>query len=346
MLRAMRDVLDVGTPLPVQIGVNRGHVFAAEVGALARAAFWGRCGSWGSRDWADVSTAAPAGSTRSTLSVMAAGESVLTSLDGVDLFARTWEPASAPTGVVCLVHGLGEHSGRYADVAAVLSAAGYVVSAIDLRGHGRSPGPRGHTPFAATLDDLDLLLADARRRWPELPCFLYGHSLGGLLVLTYLVQRRPSLTGAIAASPGLRTPLLEQRAKILAARVLAPLLPSLTLPTGLDAEGICRDPDVVAAYRADPLVHDRASTTLARDGVVAARETSSSAGKVGIPLLLIHGTADRLTYPEGTQDFAAQVTSDCTLVLYDGLAHELHNEPERAQVLGDVVAWLDGHTTG
>ena len=277
---------------------------------------------------------------------MAGGESVLTSLDGVDLFARTWEPESDPHGVVCLVHGLGEHSGRYVDVAAVLNDAGYAVSAIDLRGHGRSPGRRGHTPFAPTLDDLDLLLADARRRWPDLPCFLYGHSLGGLLVLTYLVQRRPSVTGAIAASPGLRTPLLEQRAKILAARVLAPILPSLTLPTGLDAEEICRDPDVVAAYRADPLVHDRASTTLGRDGVVAARETSSSAGRVEVPLLLIHGTADRLTYPGGTQDFAAHVTGDCTLVLYDGLVHELHNEPERAEVLRDAVAWLDGHTTG
>jgi alpha-beta hydrolase superfamily lysophospholipase len=276
---------------------------------------------------------------------MTAGESVLTSLDGVDLFARTWEPASAPKGVVCLVHGLGEHSGRYAHVAAVLSAAGYAVSAIDLRGHGRSPGRRGHTPVAATLDDIDVLLADARRRWPNLPCFLYGHSLGGLLVLTYLVRRRPSLTGAVAASPGLRSPLLEQRAKILAARVLAPLLPSLSLPTALDAEEISRGPDVVVAYRADPLVHDRASLALARDGVVAARETSSSAARVDVPVLLIHGTADRLTYAEGTQDFAAQVTGDCTLVLYDGLAHELHNEPERAQVLGDVVAWLDGHTT-
>ena len=277
---------------------------------------------------------------------MAGGESVLTSLDGVDLFARTWEPESDPHGVVCLVHGLGEHSGRYVDVAAVLNDAGYAVSAIDLRGHGRSPGRRGHTPFAPTLDDLDLLLADARRRWPDLPCFLYGHSLGGLLVLTYLVQRRPSVTGAIAASPGLRTPLLEQRAKILAARVLAPILPSLTLPTGLDAEEICRDPDVVAAYRADPLVHDRASTTLGRDGVVAARETSSSAARLEVPLLLIHGSADRLIYPEGTQDFAAHVLGDCTLVLYDGLVHELHNEPERAEVLRDVVAWLDGYTTG
>jgi len=277
---------------------------------------------------------------------MAAQESVLTSSDGVDLFARSWEPTSASRGVVCLVHGLGEHSGRYDHVAAVLSAAGYAVAAIDLRGHGRSPGRRGDTPFPATLDDIDLLLADGRRRHPDLPCFLYGHSLGGLLVLTYLVRRRPAVTGAIAASSGLRTPLLEQRAKILAARILAPVAPSVTLPTGLDADGICRDPSVVDAYRSDPLVHARASMALARDGVVAARETSSNAAAVDVPVLLIHGTADRLTYADGSRAFAAAVGGDSTLILYDGLVHELHNEPERVQVLADVVAWLDDHAGG
>jgi acylglycerol lipase len=274
---------------------------------------------------------------------MIAGESTLESRDGVDLFLRSWEPASPARGVVCLVHGLGEHSGRYEGVADALTGAGYAVRAIDLRGHGRSPGRRGHTPFPATLGDIDALIADAQDRHPGVPCFLYGHSLGGLLVLTFLTERRPRLAGAIAASPGLRSPLLEQRAKIALSRLLGSVAPTLTLPTGLDADAICRDPDVVATYRADPLVHDRASMALARDGVVAARETSSRGALVGVPVLLIHGTADRLTYARGTEKFAAQVAGDRTLVLYDWLVHELHNEPERAQVLADVVAWLDAH---
>ena len=274
---------------------------------------------------------------------MIASKSTLESGDGVDLFLRSWEPPGPARGVVCLVHGLGEHSGRYDRVADALTGAGYAVCAIDLRGHGRSPGRRGHTPFPATLGDIDALIADAQDRHPGVPCFLYGHSLGGLLVLTFLTQRRPRLAGAIAASPGLRSPLLEQRAKIALSRLLGSVAPTLTLPTGLDADAICRDPDVVAAYRADPLVHDRASMALARDGVVAARETSSRGALVDVPVLLIHGTADRLTYAQGTEAFAAQVAGDRTLILYDGLVHELHNEPERAQVLGDVVAWLDAH---
>jgi alpha-beta hydrolase superfamily lysophospholipase len=275
---------------------------------------------------------------------MSPREGILESSDGVELFLRTWTPGVPPRAAVCLVHGLGEHSGRYGHVADTLTGAGYSVSAFDLRGHGASPGRRGHTPFPETFGDLDALLADASYRNPDVPCFLYGHSLGGLLVLSFLVQRRPPLAGAVAASPGLRSPLLEQRVKIGLSRVLGSAAPILTLPTGLDADGICRDPDVVAAYRADPLVHDRASMALARDGVVAAHRTSRSGALVGVPLLLLHGTADRLTYAEGTHDFAEQVTGDCSLILYDGLVHELHNEPERAGVLADIVAWLDAHS--
>ncbi len=277
---------------------------------------------------------------------MTRGEDVLVARDGARLFVQSWETSAPPRGVMCLVHGLGEHSGRYRHFADDLTSSGYAVVALDLRGHGRSPGRRGHTPFPATLDDLAVLIAAAQHRRPGVPCFLYGHSLGGLIVLTYLVQRQPHVAGAVAASPGLRSPLLEQRAKILSSRVLGSLLPTVTLPTGLDSAAICRDPQVVADYRKDPLVHDRASMALARDGVVAAQRTSASSPQVSVPLLLLHGTADTLTYPQGTEDFAARATGDCTLRLYEGLWHELHNEPERGEVLADVVAWLDARTSG
>ena len=129
-----------------------------------------------------------------------------TSADGLPLVGRCWEPAGEPRAVVCLVHGLGEHSGRYAHVAAALNDAGYAVLACDKRGHGRSGGKRGHTPsYEALMTDIDLLLAQAEQRFPGKPRFLYGHSLGGNEVLNYALRRKPDLAGVVATSPGLRT---------------------------------------------------------------------------------------------------------------------------------------------
>jgi alpha-beta hydrolase superfamily lysophospholipase len=242
-----------------------------------------------------------------------------------------------------LVHGLGEHSGRYRHVAVALTASGYGVLTFDLRGHGRSGGRRGDTRFGPCLDDIDRLVDEAVRSFPDRPCFLYGHSLGGLLVLTYGLRRNVGLTGIVSSGAALVSPLREQRAKVAAVRLLAPAAPGLTLPTGLDPELISRDPAVVAAYRADPLVHGRASLAFARDAIAAGDAALAGAGNFPTPLLVLHGGADRITFPAGSQRFAAAVPGDCRLVVYDGLYHEIHNEPEQERVLADVVAWLDEH---
>jgi alpha-beta hydrolase superfamily lysophospholipase len=272
-------------------------------------------------------------------------EGELVAGDGLRLHARRWEPDQPAKVVVCLVHGLGEHSGRYPHVAARLCDAGYAVSAIDLRGHGRSGGTRGHAPIALVHDDVALLLADAEERYDGRPRFLYGHSLGGLIVLSYVLKRRPDLAGVVASAPGLRSPVLEQRLKMSLARLLGSVAPSVVMPTGLDDSGISRDPAVVAAYRADPLVHDKASLALGRDGSVYAAWTLEHAGEFpqSVPLLLLHGTADRLVYAAGSEEFARKVPGDVTLKRYEGLYHEVHNEPEQAEVLADVVGWLDAH---
>jgi alpha-beta hydrolase superfamily lysophospholipase len=260
----------------------------------------------------------------------------------VTIHNRRWEPDGDAKAVVCLVHGLGEHCGRYDAVAGRLTAAGYAVFAFDLRGHGQSGGRRGDTRFAATYDDIDRLLGDAAERHPGLPRFLYGHSLGGLLVLSYTLTRRPALAGVVASGAPLHNALREQKVKILAVRLLAPLLPHLALPSGLDDTLISRDPAVVAAYRADPLTHDRATLGFGRDAIDAADSALDSAAEFPVPLLLLHGGADRLTYPSGSRAFAAALGAGrCTLIVYDGLFHEVHNEPEQAQVSADVVAWLD-----
>src|SRR5512137_2011524 len=131
-------------------------------------------------------------------------------LDDVQFYFQGWQPETPPKAVVCLVHGLGEHTGRYAHVAAALNDAGYALLGFDLRGHGKSGGPRGHTPtYDALMDDIGRLLAEAGQRYPGQQQFLYGHSLGGNLVLNYALRRKPGLAGVIATSPALRpaTPL-------------------------------------------------------------------------------------------------------------------------------------------
>ncbi len=268
----------------------------------------------------------------------------LTSTDGTALHATWWAPDDgAAKAVVAHVHGLGEHSGRHFHVARRLVDAGYAVDMVDLRGHGRSSGVRGNTPLSGAMDDIDALLADARDRAPGLPVFLYGHSLGGMLVLNYALRRSPELAGIVATSSGLRSPVLEQRVKMTAAKALGRVLPWVAIPTGLDDSGLSRDPAVIEAYRADPYVHDKASLALGKDGAEGADYALAHAAELHYPLLMIHGSADPVAYARGTEEFAGQVTGDVTVRIYDGLMHELHNEPEQDEVLADVVAWLDAH---
>lgn len=264
------------------------------------------------------------------------------SRDGLKLYARGWEPKGQPKAVICLVHGLGEHVGRYDHVGAALTQAGYTLLGSDLRGHGKSGGPRGHSPsLEAFMNDLDLLLEQARDRHPGLPCFLYGHSLGGLLALAYVKARKPALAGVVVTGAGLRSPLQEQKIKVMLARILGSVMPTLTLPSGLDPGTISRDPQVVEAYVHDPLVHDRTSTGFGKAALQAVDVAFAGAADFPLPLLIMHGAADRLTYPRGSEEFARLVRRGAKLKLWDGLSHEIHNEPEQGEVLKFMIDWLD-----
>lgn len=267
----------------------------------------------------------------------------LRTFDGASLFARRWAPDGVPKAAVCVVHGIGDHSGLYGHLCNALLRGGYAVSTFDLRGHGRSDGRRGHLRIDDAMADIELVLDDTRRRFERIPCFLYGHSLGALLVLHYALRRRPSLAGVVAVGPPFRTALLEHRPKMLAVRALGSLLPTVTLPSGLDATLISRDPAVVAAYQADPLVHSRASLGLARDVMGAVDGDLAGANRFSLPLLIMHGGADQLNHPSGSRLFAERVSGDCTVRIYDGLYHEIHNEPERQRVFDDLLSWLDAH---
>lgn len=268
------------------------------------------------------------------------------SKDGVALFARHWQPAGEAVGVVCLVHGIGEHSGRYPHVAAALTDAGYAVLAADTRGHGQSGGPRGHFPtYDAVMDDIALLLGQGAGRYPGKPCFLYGHSLGGNLVLTYLLRRRPELPGAIATSP-LILPTFDPPAwKIAAAQVFYRLRPGMIFSNEIDTSGLSHDPAVGEVYLADPLNHNKVSARLGVEMLEAGRQILAQAERFPpMPLLLVHGTGDQITSHRATEQFAARVPGEVTLKLWEGLAHETHNEPEKTETIAYLVSWLEAHT--
>ncbi len=266
----------------------------------------------------------------------------LTAARGLRLSGREWEPATPPGAVIALVHGFGEHMGRWEYAARWFASRGIAVVAADLRGHGRSEGRRGHAlNLGYLLDDVSLLVAEARRAHPDTPLFLYGHSLGALLAANYVLRSAPALTGVILSALPLETPLREQRIKVAAARWLGPLLPGLSIDSGLDHATLSRDPAVVDACISDPLAHTTATLGLARAALQAVEYALEHASEWRPPVLVMHGTGDRLALAAGSEEFAHRIHGDCTLKLWDGLYHELHNEPEKQEVLEFVAEWIE-----
>jgi acylglycerol lipase len=266
------------------------------------------------------------------------------SMDGLNIFAQGWEPVEqSPKAVVCLVHGIGEHTHRYAHVAEAFTKSGYVLFGADLRGHGKSEGPRGHFPsIQAVVRDIDMLLDQARSRYPGVPLILYGHSLGGILVLYYGLKQKPDIKGIIATSSGLRTALEKQPVKILAAKLLGSIIPGVSLPTGLDVNSISQDKEVVAAYTADPLVHDRMSLGFGKIMLGVIGWTFTHAKEFSLPLLLMHGKSDTIAYASGSEEIASLVKEKSKLVMWENGWHELHNEPFKEEVFKTMIAWMDG----
>lgn len=271
------------------------------------------------------------------------------SLDGLTMHAKGWAPEKKPKAIICLVHGHGEHIGRYEHVGAAFTDAGYALLGFDLRGHGKSGGPRGHSPsFEAFLRDIDDFIREAKSRYPDAPRFLYGHSLGGLLTLSYALNRKNlDVRGLIISSPGLRTALHEQKAKVMLAKALGVMTPTVTIASGLNAEHISRDPQVVKAYINDPLVHDKMTLGFGRAALQVTSSIFEQVGQLSVPMLLAYCSGDKLTYPRGSEEFASLAPKGLvTLKKFEGLYHEPHNEPEKADVFKTYIAWLDGQVKG
>lgn len=264
--------------------------------------------------------------------------------DGLPLFFRR-VPAEVPKGVLVFVHGLGEHSGRYQNPFTYFSARHYSLYALDLRGHGRSPGRRADaTSWRQLSDDLQLFVRlvalESGRK-----AFLIGHSFGGQLVLNYLMaMSEPQIQGVILSSPNLRVAFPIPKWKRLAAKTLASFLPSLSLGNEVNPDHVSRDLTVVRAYQSDPLMVRRITTRLGQLILTNQEEIFSYASEIRLPVLLMHGGADRLTSPDASREFFEKIeVEDKTLKIYEGYYHEIFNEIGRETVFHDMETWLVAH---
>jgi len=263
------------------------------------------------------------------------------SQDGINRYWQEWKSETRYTcGVVLLVHGLGEHSGRYTHVAEAFTNSGYVLLGFDQRGHGRSGGARGDDRIDETCQDISHFLEEARRRYPDTPVFLYGHSMGGLMVLYYSLTAHPDIAGVIATAPALAADEGVSPMTILTVKVLSRITPGLQINNGLDCSALSRKPEVVERYKTDPLVHGKITVRLGRQMLEASKWVRENK-EFPLPLLLMCGSSDRIIDPEAVRQFGSTVKGDITVNILDGFFHEVHNEPDQKIVLKSMVEWMD-----
>jgi acylglycerol lipase len=261
---------------------------------------------------------------------------------GLELYYQSWR-AEKSLAVLAIIHGFGEHSGRYANVVNHLTPLGYAVYGFDLRGHGRSPGQRGHiNAWDEYRGDVKNFLQMISKQETNLPVFLLGHSMGALIALDYLLHDPAGLSGAIISGVPLEPVGVAKPFLVMLARVLSLLWPHFSLPLGLDPKGISRDPAVVKAYQADPLVHGKTTVRWGTEILKTIEWVKAHAAEVKIPILLIHGSSDPLNSPDGTRNFFEKVTfPDKQMKIYPGSVHEAHNDLDFKLVMNDMVQWLE-----
>jgi alpha-beta hydrolase superfamily lysophospholipase len=267
------------------------------------------------------------------------------SRDGTQLHERAWPAQGQSRAVVVIVHGYGEHIGRYDATARALGEAGFTVRGFDLRGHGQSGGIRGFCRrFSEYLEDVDAEIV--RARGETLPLFLLGHSFGGLIAAHWALAHPSELTGLVLTSPFFGLALPVPAAKVLAGKVFSKIYPSMALPTGLKGSDVTRDPELQALYESDPLNNKNATARWFTEAAAAQVELERRAGEITLPVLLIAGGADGVASPKQAKVvFDRLGARDKTLQLLDGQRHEVLNEllPDRTRTVGEIAEWLRAH---
>jgi alpha-beta hydrolase superfamily lysophospholipase len=272
-------------------------------------------------------------------------EGTFKSVRNANIFYQAWIPEGEVKAVLFLVHGLGEHSGRYMNHVNYFVPLGYAIYGLDHLGHGKSDGTRVYVDKISDYTDPLKTYFDMIQGWhPGKPIFILGHSMGGLITSVYLLDHQDELKGAIISAPAVKVSDSISPVTIFMGRLLSGLTPKAGL-LALDANGVSSDPQVVSAYINDPLVYNGKTTArLAAEMLGGMQRVTTEAHTLRIPMILLQGSADKLVDPDGAKMLYEKSSSkDKTLKMYEGFYHEVFNEPGRAQVLKDVEEWLAAH---
>lgn len=260
--------------------------------------------------------------------------------DGAKMFYKIWKPAQIKA-VLILVHGFAEHVGRYEHVAKYFADRGLVVGALDQRGHGRSEGKRGHIDkFQQYLDDLKKFVGTMKKEYSGKRCFIFGHSMGGTVSLSYCLKYPEGIDGVIISSAGLKITAQMARLKPLA-KVLSIFLPKVSLSAKIDPDWLSHDKAVGKKYSQDPLIFNCATAKFGAEFIKAIDELQGNAGQLKVPCLIMYAGDDKLVDPHGSEEFFSQLTlKDKKLIKYAGFYHELLNEIDKGRVFKDIENWL------
>lgn len=267
-------------------------------------------------------------------------------LDGTRMYACEWNAnhRADAKAVIGIVHGMGEHTGRYSHVAEKLNAAGYTVMGFDQRGHGRTNGKRGHVhTYEALLEGIDMMIAEAYRKYPDVPFFLYGHSMGGNVTLNYLLKRQPSIAGAIVTGPWLKLAFKPPSLQATIGKVIEKIYPKYTNNRPIVAESLTTDPEMIEKYISDPLGHGQITARFFFSVQRAGKWALEHAEDLTVPLLLMHGGDDKVTSFQASRQFVRSAGPGKSIHWQEwpGLKHELHNESRREEVFTVILEWLE-----
>ena len=265
--------------------------------------------------------------------------------DGLKIFAQVWKPDLDVKAVVCLVHGLGEHSSRYKELPVELTNSGFAFLGYDQRGHGKSEGRKGHTPsYDALLSDISKIIYEADKRFPGKKIFLYGHSMGGNLVLNYAIRNKSAIiSGIIATGPWLKLSRPFSPVINFVAEVLNKVYPTFRTFHGIksydSSSKKTKNPDTEKDELLHPWITARTYICVQESGEWALRH----AVEYNLPLLILHGGCDKVTSLEGSKQFVSKVKSESSLIIFEEFSHELHNEPRREEIFSSIITWLNRH---